>query len=70
VERLQAALAAETADPEVLQDAATAYELLGDRQAAMLWAQRALDAGQSWDNLRNDRDLRALVQSGQIRAPK
>jgi hypothetical protein len=67
---LQTALAAGASDPEVLQDAATAYELLGDRQAAVRWAQRALDAGQPWNNLQNDRDLRNLMRSGELRAPK
>jgi serine/threonine-protein kinase len=67
---VQTALAMEASDPDVLQDAATAYELLGDRQAAVRWAQRAVDAGQSWNNLQNDRDLRNLVRSGEVRAPK
>jgi hypothetical protein len=54
----------------VLQDAATAYELLGDRQAAVRWAQRAWMPVNPGNNLQKDRDLRNLVRSGELRAPK
>jgi serine/threonine-protein kinase len=68
--RLEAALVEGGTDPDVLLDVTTAYELLGERENAAKWGLRALQAGVPWDEFAKDRDLRKLVQSGAVRAPK
>ena len=68
--RLEAALVEGGSNSDVLLDVATAYELLGDRGNAAKWGVRALQAGVPWEEFAKDRDLRGLVQSGAVRAPK
>jgi eukaryotic-like serine/threonine-protein kinase len=70
VSRLEAALVEGGSNADVLLDVTTAYELLGDRENAAKWGLRALQAGVPWGEFSQDRDLRRLVQSGAVRAPK
>ena len=46
---------------------ATAYELIGDRANAVRWAQKALDTGYPWKDLRESMDLDQLVRSSALR---
>jgi hypothetical protein len=64
---LEAGLASAATDRNVLIDGAIAYELMGQRNRAVHWAQRALEAGVPWEELRDDPDLQELIQSGAVR---
>jgi serine/threonine-protein kinase len=70
ISRLEAALVEGGANADVLLDVATGYEVLRDRENAAKWGQRALQAGVPWEEFAKDRDLRRLVQSGAVHAPK
>ena len=67
---LAGALAAGGSDRDVLIDAAIAYGLLGRRQDAVMWAERALAAGEPWTDLREDPDLESLIRSGALKRPE
>jgi serine/threonine-protein kinase len=69
VERLQAALAAAGSDRQVFVDAAIAYGLLGQPSQAVTWAERALAAGEPWQDLHDDPDLQPLIRSGALKRP-
>ncbi|ABF39609.1 serine/threonine protein kinase with TPR repeats [Candidatus Koribacter versatilis Ellin345] len=58
---LQTALALAPDDPDILADAASAYELMGNRAKALAAAHKALDKGFSLDKLKNDHVLQGLV---------
>lgn len=68
--KLQAALVEAGSNRDVLMDVVTAYEILGDHTNAAKWGQRALQAGVPWEEFARDRDLRRLIQSGTVHAPK
>ena len=67
--RVQAALAAAGTDREVFMDAAIAYGLLSQPAQAVKWAERALAAGEPWEDLSEDPDLEPLIQSGVLKRP-
>ena len=44
-----------------------AYELTGDRAHAVQWAQKALDTGYTWKDLKGDVEMDQLVRSSNLR---
>jgi tetratricopeptide (TPR) repeat protein len=46
---------------------AMAYEVTGDRANAVLWAQKALDTGYTWKELKGDMEMDQLVRSSTLR---
>ncbi len=65
---LQTALVLSPNDPDILEDAACAYEVLGDRPRGLESAQKALQKGYSLDRMKNDPDLQSLVSDPKFRA--
>jgi len=59
--RIQTALALSPDDPAVLDDVATAFEILGDRRQGIQYAQRAMQKGYPLEQFANDPDLQSLI---------
>lgn len=59
--RIQTALALAPDDPGVLESVAVAYEALGDRRQALIFAEKTVEKGTSLDDLKSDPDLQGVV---------
>jgi Flp pilus assembly protein TadD len=70
MELLKKGVAKAASDPNVLIDAAIAYERMGQRASAARQAEQALEAGVPWEDLRDDPDLQGLIESGALRAAR
>lgn len=64
---LETALALAPDDPDILESAASAAEILGDRTRALEFAQKALQKGYSLSKLQNDPDLQELLKDPRFR---
>ena len=65
--RLDAALALAPKDPRVLADAAEAWEVLGDRQRAIHYAEESLKNGSTLDDLHERFDLQKVLADPKFR---
>lgn len=65
---LQTSLILAPDDPDVLEDAAVTYELLGDRPHALEFAAKALQKGYAMDRMKNDPDMRGVLSDPNFRA--
>jgi serine/threonine protein kinase/tetratricopeptide (TPR) repeat protein len=59
--RMQAALALEPENHDLLQYASAVYEVLGDRKKAIEYAERSIEKGGSLDDLKSDPDMQSVV---------
>ena len=65
---LQTSLILSPDDPDVLEDAAVTYELLGDRPHALEFAEKALQKGYALERIKNDPDMRGVLSDPNFRA--
>ena len=64
----QTALILAPEDPDVLENAAATYELVGDRAHAIQYAQKALQKGFALDRMKNDPDMQGVLADPNFRA--
>jgi serine/threonine protein kinase/Tfp pilus assembly protein PilF len=64
---LQTALALTPNNPDTLQNAADAFELMGNRKQAVLYVQKALKAGLKTAGLRTDPEIQSALQDPSLR---
>ncbi|MGB8325347.1 MAG: protein kinase [Candidatus Acidiferrum sp.] len=64
----QTALILAPEDPDVLENAAATYELVGDRAHAIDYAQKALQKGFALDRMKNDPDMQGVLADPNFRA--
>jgi Flp pilus assembly protein TadD len=67
--RLEAALALAPKDPVVLERAAGAHEVLGDRAQAIEFTTRALQAGAALEDLKSNPELRGVLADPGFKPP-
>ncbi len=65
--RIQSALALSPDDPRVLVNVADAYEILGDRQNALRYVEKALQKGYPLEDLKSDPEDQTLLQDPKFR---
>jgi serine/threonine-protein kinase len=65
---LQTALILSPDDPDVLENAAVTYELLGDRPRAVEYAKKSLQKGYVLDRMKNDPDMQGVLADPNFRA--
>ena len=58
---LETALALAPNDPEILESAGGTYELLGDRDRALQYVEKALQKGYPLEKVKNDPDLQGMI---------